>query len=248
MVGAWGVARVLARGDGVGSTPSSGRRLAGDLVAAGARRRSAWPACSTRPSSATRAGSSIPSPPIRRTCRGRRPPPGTSTRGTTTSGSCCAACPDDGPFWTEAAILGLGLVGLVAILARGNPRRGASGPLVFLAAYAVLIVAAYSAIPYKTPWCVIGFLDACAVVAGVGAASSIARPGSPLGRSAVSAAVAAVVIHLGWLAWSASFPFRLGSAKPLRLCAHGHRRLRDRAACRDPRPRRSDGSWPCRSR
>ena len=35
MAGAWGVARVLARGDGVGSTPSSGRRLAGDLVAAG---------------------------------------------------------------------------------------------------------------------------------------------------------------------------------------------------------------------
>jgi predicted membrane-bound mannosyltransferase len=122
--------------------------------------------------------------------------------------------PGDGPFWTEAAILGLPLVGLAAVFARGNPRRGVRGPLVFPAAYAVLLIAAYSAIPYKTPWCVTGFLDACAVVGGVGAAWVIQLPRSASARFAVSAVVAAVVVHLGWLAWSASYPFASDPRNP----------------------------------
>jgi uncharacterized protein (TIGR03663 family) len=213
MAGAWGVARVLARGDGVGSAPSSGRRLAGDLVAAGLS--AIGVACLFYSSFFSHPRGIVDSITAYSTY---------VSRASATSwhvhpwhyylGLLLRGVPGDGPFWTEAAILGLGLVGLFAIAARGNPKRGAGGPLVFLAAYAVLMIAAYSAIPYKTPWCVTGFLDACAVVAGVGAAWAISRPGSPLGRSAVSAAVAAVVIHLGWLAWSASFPFASDPRNP----------------------------------
>ena len=38
------------------------------------------------------------------------------------------------------------------------------------------------------------------------------------------------------------------SAQPVRLRAHGHRRLRDRPACRDPCAGASASAWRCRSR
>jgi len=114
---------------------------------------------------------------------------------------------DGGPAWTEASILVLALAGLVAVFARGGPPGGARRPLVFLGGYAVLMIVAYSAIPYKTPWCVLGFLDAAVLLAGVGAARLLAAsPGLKHGL-VVGACLVAAVAHLGWLAWLGSYRF-----------------------------------------
>ena len=43
----------------------------------------------------------------------------------------------------------------------------------FLAVYAILMVIVYSIIPYKTPWCMLSFLHALIVLAGVGAVAVI---------------------------------------------------------------------------
>jgi uncharacterized protein (TIGR03663 family) len=120
---------------------------------------------------------------------------------------------DGGPLWTEAAIFMLAAVGLSGVWRR---RAGAGDGqiLLFLGGYAVLMTVIYSAIPYKTPWCVLGFLHGTILVAGAGAARLIAFPSARAGRAAVSALVAAVVIHLGQLAWSASFPFASDPRNP----------------------------------
>ena len=112
----------------------------------------------------------------------------------------------DGIVWTEAFVLALAAVGLVAgLIGRGCGK--ASIPFVrFLCVYTVAMTAVYSAITYKTPWCLLGFLHGMILLAGVGAMVLLrmARP------TAVKAAVALALIagagHLGWQGWRGSFP------------------------------------------
>jgi uncharacterized protein (TIGR03663 family) len=74
-----------------------------------------------------------------------------------------------GPVWSEALIIGLALVGLGTALAR---RRWALGELDwarFVGFYSVLLLTIYSVIPYKTPWCLVGFWHGFILMAGLGA-------------------------------------------------------------------------------
>jgi len=63
--------------------------------------------------------------------------------------------------FTEAPILLLGVAGIFALWRIEHP--GAR----FLSCYAILLIAAYSAIPYKTPWCAVNLLYPLAVLAGI---------------------------------------------------------------------------------
>ncbi len=76
-----------------------------------------------------------------------------------------------GRWWSEAAVLLLAWVGGMAAI--GGRRQGGlkarQRPLAkFLAAYTVIQAFIYSAIPYKTPWCVLGFYHGMVVLAGLG--------------------------------------------------------------------------------
>src|SRR5206468_1869687 len=77
------------------------------------------------------------------------------------------------PFWTEGLILVLAVVGGAAgWVAKGVPGAdsraplpsGGPGGLRFLGFYTLLMLLTYSAIPYKTPWCLLGFLRGLARV------------------------------------------------------------------------------------
>jgi len=112
---------------------------------------------------------------------------------------------ENGPRWTEAAIALLALVGLVAG-AGGWGLKPSQLPLVrFFGIYTVVLIAAYSAMPYKTPWCALGFLQGLILLAGVGAAVLLrAAPGYVL-KTAVIAGLLAATGHLAWQAHRASF-------------------------------------------
>jgi uncharacterized protein (TIGR03663 family) len=77
--------------------------------------------------------------------------------------------PAKGFFWSEALIVGLAVVGCVAALTRRGLAEPQRGFCRFLAFYTLLLTAFYSAIPYKTPWCMLSFLDGMILLAGVGA-------------------------------------------------------------------------------
>ena len=110
-----------------------------------------------------------------------------------------------GPPWTEVSIALLALVGSIAgVLGRGL--KPSSIPIVrFLVVYTMLMTAIYSAIPYKTPWCSLGFLHGMILLGGVGAAVLVrVAPGVVL-KASVVVLLTAALGHLAWQAHRASF-------------------------------------------
>ncbi len=76
------------------------------------------------------------------------------------------------------------------------------------------MLATYSAIPYKTPWCLLGFLHGMILLAGAGASWLVSRARGFRVRALVVTAVAAVSAHLGWQAFAASFRFAADPRNP----------------------------------
>jgi uncharacterized protein (TIGR03663 family) len=111
------------------------------------------------------------------------------------------------PVWSEALIVALALPGLCAALATpGVPR--------FLALYTVLLAAAYSAIPYKAPWNLLGFLHGIILLAGIGMAWLLQRARRPAYRAALLVLLALGAAHLGWQARAASFQYAADPRNP----------------------------------
>jgi len=110
-----------------------------------------------------------------------------------------------GPVWTEATIAALALVGIVAGVAGRGLGPGRPTSVRFLVVYTLILTAVYSALPYKTPWCALGFLHGTILLAGVGATVLVrAAPGYALKAVAILL-LAAAVGHLAWQAHRASF-------------------------------------------
>jgi len=110
-----------------------------------------------------------------------------------------------GAVWTEATIAALAVVGMLAAVAgKGlGPVRPTTAR--FLVVYTLILTAVYSALPYKTPWCALGFLHGTILLAGVGATVLVrAAPGYALKAGAILL-LAAAVGHLAWQAHRASF-------------------------------------------
>ena len=119
-----------------------------------------------------------------------------------------------GPWWSEGLILGLAAVGMIAALAKKGIGRASAPLLRLLTVYTLVLTVAYAVIPYKTPWCAMGFLHACILMAGVGAAALVRWvPKWPL-KAAVCVVLAALAAHLGWQAHRASFRFCADQRNP----------------------------------
>jgi uncharacterized protein (TIGR03663 family) len=118
------------------------------------------------------------------------------------------------PVWTEGAILVLAAVGCGA----GWASRGVAGVdprvLRYLGFYSMLMIAAYAAIPYKTPWCLLGFLHGLILLAGAGAAFLLQMPGSAAARGLLGISLLAATAHLGWQAYAGSFRFASDPRNP----------------------------------
>jgi len=119
-----------------------------------------------------------------------------------------------GPAWTEAAIVGLAVAGLAAARAHTGSRGTDNRPLAFIGLYSVMLAAIYASIPYKTPWCLLGFLHGFILLAGAGAvflASQVRRVPT---RAAAAVLLLAAAIHLGWQAWAGSFRYASDPRNP----------------------------------
>jgi len=118
------------------------------------------------------------------------------------------------PFWTEGLILALAAVGAVAAWTR-TPVPGADSRILrFLAGYTLLMLVSYSAIPYKTPWCLLGFLHGMILLAGAGAALLVRQARSAGAKALVVGALAAAAAQLGWQAHAGSFRFAADPRNP----------------------------------
>ena len=114
----------------------------------------------------------------------------------------------DGPRWSEGLILILAAAGWVIgwLPARWNRLPDASVWFVrWAGCYTVLLTAAYTAIPYKTPWCLLGFLQGMILLAGVGAVGLVRLIPTLPAKIVLSLVLLAGTSQLAWQAYRASF-------------------------------------------
>jgi uncharacterized protein (TIGR03663 family) len=110
--------------------------------------------------------------------------------------------PAKGPAWSEGLILMLAVVGIaVSFVGKKSP------PHRFLALYTIILTASYSAISYKTPWCLLSFFHGMILLAGVGAAALLEMIRARALKLVAVAALVALAGQLCWQAWRASFVY-----------------------------------------
>jgi uncharacterized protein (TIGR03663 family) len=114
--------------------------------------------------------------------------------------------PAKGPIWSEGLILALAAVGAVVSLVGSSPSAVLHR---FLALYAIILTALYSAISYKTPWCLLNFYLGMILLAGIGAAALVEFCRERSWRVVMITVLAALTLHLSWQAFCASFGLRL---------------------------------------
>lgn len=110
-----------------------------------------------------------------------------------------------GPVWSEALIVVLAAVGFVVAVRNKGMTVGDINLLRFIAFYALIMTAVYSAVPYKTPWCLLGFLHGMILLAAVGAAALVRAAPNILPRLAVICVLAGALLHLTWQAHRAAY-------------------------------------------
>jgi uncharacterized protein (TIGR03663 family) len=121
----------------------------------------------------------------------------------------------DGPIWTEALIVALAAVGFIgAVTKRGLPSFTDVQFLRFLAFYTLILTVVYSAIPYKTPWCMLGFLHGMILLAGVGAVVLVRLVPNVLPRLLMLCLLFEASVHLTWQAYRASYEYDSDSRNP----------------------------------
>jgi len=125
-----------------------------------------------------------------------------------------------GPWWSEALIIALALIGIGDTLTkRGLSRLDDSLETVpvfsrFLVLYTVLMTVVYSVIPYKTPWCMLGFLHGMILMAGMGTAAVYQRLPNGMLKSVWTILLILGAGHLGIQAHRSSFVFHSDPRNP----------------------------------
>lgn len=124
--------------------------------------------------------------------------------------------PARSPVWSEVLVGLLALVGGAAAL-RGRGLPGTDLRLArFLTFFTLAMIAGYTLISYKTPWCLLGFLQPMLLLAGLGVAGGwhwlAAKPLAL--RVAVGVALAGAALQLGWQGWRLSHEFAADKRNP----------------------------------
>ena len=102
---------------------------------------------------------------------------------------------EDKFIWSEGLILLLAFVGAASHVMGWNPGGANLGLVRFVTGYSVLLGLLYSVIPYKTPWCVLGFHLGFILLAGVGA-TTIVGAALQIRRKVVAGIVAGLAVIL----------------------------------------------------
>jgi predicted membrane-bound mannosyltransferase len=119
-----------------------------------------------------------------------------------------------GPAWTEAFIFALALLATAAAFARRGLGDANASFVRFLALYAFSLLAAYSLIAYKTPWCLLTFWQPMLLLAGIGAVITLRSVKTQLAKSALGLVLLAGAAQLSVQAWQASVPYAADPRNP----------------------------------
>ena len=129
-----------------------------------------------------------------------------------------------GPVWSEALIVILAIVGFIIAMTKKGIAGANSHLLRFIAFYTLIMTIVYSAIPYKTPWCMLGPLHGMILLAAVGAVAIIKLAPNILPRVIITLLLVLAGAHLTWQAYLAgvSGAFADGSLRIYQVLASRH--------------------------
>ncbi len=128
-----------------------------------------------------------------------------------------------GPIWSEVLIGGLGVVGMLTALRTRAGGDTQTPVLRFIALYTMLMLIVYSAIPYKTPWCILSVWQGMTLLGGVGAVTLVSAVRHPAGKAVVAMLLLAGSAQLAWQARRAnSFKYCANERNPYVYAATLH--------------------------
>jgi len=84
----------------------------------------------------------------------------------------------------------------------------------FIGFYTLVLIVVYSVIPYKTPWCMLGFLHGMILLAGVGAMVLVKLMPNVLPRLIILMLLFESSIHLTWQSYLSNYKFYADSRNP----------------------------------
>ncbi len=119
-----------------------------------------------------------------------------------------------GPAWSEAFIIMLACFGFLFVWSKRYIKDFDPGLLRFFAFYTLIMTIIYSAIPYKTPWSMLGFLHGMIILAGVGIAVFMTIANTMWRRAVVAFVLVGGVCALVAQAYAGSFYFYADSCNP----------------------------------
>jgi len=120
----------------------------------------------------------------------------------------------DGPRWTEALIILLAAVGFIAAMTKKGLSCANVHLLRFIGFYTLVLTVLYSVIPYKTPWCMLGFLHGMILLAGVGAVVLVKLMPNVLPRLIILMLLFEGSLHLTWQSYLSNYKFYSDSLNP----------------------------------
>lgn len=121
---------------------------------------------------------------------------------------------DAGFFASEIFFVVMAAIGLVFIVKRKLSAETNYPLLWFIAFYTVIMAVVYSAIPYKTPWCMLSFLTGLIILAAVGTVTLIKRAPAVLPRLIVILLLLDAGAHLVWQTYLTSYKFSCDTRNP----------------------------------
>jgi uncharacterized protein (TIGR03663 family) len=119
-----------------------------------------------------------------------------------------------GPVWSEALIVLLAGVGFVVAITRKGIAVVNFHLFTFIAFYTLIMTVLYSVIPYKTPWCLLGFLHGMILLAAVGAVAVIKLAPNVLPRLIVILLLLGGGAHLAWQGYLGSYKYYADPTNP----------------------------------
>lgn len=120
----------------------------------------------------------------------------------------------DGPIWIEALIVFLSVAGFIAAMTKKGLSCANIHLLRFIGFYTLFLTVVYSLIPYKTPWCMLGFLHGMILLAGVGAAVLVKLMPNVLPRLIILLLLFEGSIHLLWQSCLSNYGYYSDSRNP----------------------------------
>ena len=121
---------------------------------------------------------------------------------------------DLGPVWSEAFIVFLAAVGFIVAMMRKSSSFGNVHLLRFIAFYTAVMTVLYSIIPYKTPWCMLGFLHGMILLAAVGMVALVKLMPNLPARLLITMLLVAGGTHLAWQGYQSSYKFYADTCNP----------------------------------